>query len=57
MNLWEYAIACEAGRLMRESDRRELTDKEWALLQRLMPTVERVDRREQETKRSMACPA
>jgi hypothetical protein len=51
MTIWQYAIACEAARLMRESEGRELTPKEWDLLDALMPTVERVQQEEEEGKR------
>jgi hypothetical protein len=51
MTVWQYAIVCEAARLMRESERRELTPEEWSLLGALMPTVERVEQEEKEGKR------
>lgn len=46
MTIWQYAIAVEAGRLMRECETRELTLEEWKLLGVLAPTVERLEREE-----------
>ena len=46
MTVYQYAIACEAGRLLRESDQRELTERELELLRALMPTLQRIELQE-----------
>lgn len=47
MTVWEYAIAREASRLMREQEKRELTREEAKLLHLLAPTLERYQREEE----------
>lgn len=42
MTVFEYAIVREANRLMDESEKRELAEAEWELLDALMPAVERI---------------
>lgn len=46
MTLWEYVIAVEAGKLLRASGTRKLTQRESELLDELMTTVDRLAREE-----------
>lgn len=46
MTLYEYVIAKEAGRLMAESDKRELTEAEELALVRFLVTVRRLEEEE-----------
>lgn len=45
VTVFEYAIVREANRLMDESEKRELTEAEWELLDALMPAVERIGKK------------
>jgi hypothetical protein len=47
MTVWEFAIAREAGRLIREKEHRDLTQKEWVLLRTLLPCLLRYEMEEQ----------
>ena len=50
MTVYQYAIAREAGRLLRESRERELTQRERELLNCLLPTLHRFEREEAATR-------
>jgi hypothetical protein len=50
MTICQYAIAREAGRLLRESRERELTPRERELLNSLLPTLQRLEREEAATR-------